>query len=86
MDAFLHPSEVPRSNKAPALGHEVIPKIDVRGMPWFDKLTTNGSNPLVLSLSKDATRTSWSFGTGACIERKVSRESIRISAGRITNV
>jgi hypothetical protein len=48
----------PGSEGMMPLFQEVIPKIGGRGMPWFDKLTTNGSNPFVLSLSKDATRPS----------------------------
>jgi hypothetical protein len=32
---------------------------------WFDKLTTNGGKPFVLSLSKDVTNPSLNFGTGS---------------------
>jgi hypothetical protein len=44
---------------------EAIPKIEQNRVSWFDKLTTNGSAPFVLSLSKDAPRPSLNFGTGS---------------------
>jgi hypothetical protein len=42
--------------------HEAIPKLNCSGAWWFDKLTTNETNPFVLSLSKDIIRPSLNLG------------------------
>jgi hypothetical protein len=44
---------------------EAIPKSACYWAWWFDKLTTNGAKPFVLSLSKDVTKPSLNLGTGS---------------------
>jgi hypothetical protein len=48
--------------------YEAIPKSRYSRASWFDKLTMNGTNPFVLSLSKGLTRPSLNFGTGSCLD------------------
>jgi hypothetical protein len=60
---------------------EAIPKIEQNRVSWFDKLTTNGSAPFVLSLSKDAPRPSLNFGTGSLVSHCGKRSYLRGHVG-----